>query len=73
MESTFNRMNRVARYELFLRDYVDLNQTIRAIDRIRSKDVIGVASELLSSDKLSVVALGPLEKGTLDGINWDSF
>ena len=73
MESTFNRMNRLARYELFLRDYVDLNQTIRAIDRIRSKDVIGVADELLSSDKLSVVALGPLGKGTLDGINWDSF
>jgi predicted Zn-dependent peptidase len=73
MESTFNRMNRLARYELFLRDYVDLDQTIRAINKIRSKDLIQVADELFSSDKLSAVALGPLGRGTLNAINWDSF
>lgn len=73
IESTFNRMNRLARYELFLRDYVDLDQTIRAINKIRSKDLIQVADELFSSDKLSAVALGPLGRGTLNAINWDSF
>ena len=32
LESTFNRMNRLARYELFLHDYVDLDQTINSIN-----------------------------------------
>ncbi len=72
LESTFNRMNRLARYELFLGEFVGLDQTIRAINRIKSKDVIGIAQELFCSDRLSAVVLGPLAKGALNGIDWDS-
>lgn len=73
MESTFNRMNRLARYELFLRDYVGLDQTIKTINKIKSSDVTQVAEELFSPEKLSAVALGSLGKSALNGINWDNF
>ncbi len=70
LESTFNRMNRLARYELFLHDYVDLDQTINSINRIKAKDVIEVAGEFFGSDKLSAVLLGPVGKGILNQIDW---
>ena len=73
MESTFNRMNRLARYELFLGDNLDLDYTIRAINKIKSKDVIEVAEELFSPGRLSAVALGPLNRNALSGVDWDSF
>jgi predicted Zn-dependent peptidase len=73
MESTFNRMNRLARYELFLGDNLDLDHTIRAINKIKSKDVIEVAEELFSPGRLSAVALGPLNRNALSGVDWDSF
>ncbi|MCK4403734.1 MAG: insulinase family protein [candidate division Zixibacteria bacterium] len=70
LESTSNRMNRVARYELLLHDYVDLDQTINSINKIKAKDVIEVAEEFFSPDKLSAVVLGPVGKGMLNQVDW---
>lgn len=70
LESTFNRMNRLARYELLLHDYVDLDETINSINRIKAKDVSEVAEEFFGSDKLSAAILGPVGKGMLNQVNW---
>jgi len=70
LESTSNRMNRLARYELFLNDYVGLDQTIDSINRIKAKDVIEMAQEFLIKDKLSAVVLGPVGKDTLNRVDW---
>lgn len=70
LESTSNRMNRLARYELLLHDYVDLDETINSINRIKAKDVIEVAEEFFSSDKLSAAVLGPVGKGMLNQVDW---
>ena len=70
LESTSNRMNRLARYELFLNDYVGLDQTIYSINKIKAKDVIEVAQEFLIPDKLSAVVLGPVGKDTLNRVDW---
>jgi predicted Zn-dependent peptidase len=73
MESTFNRMNRLARYELFLGDNMDLDHTIKTINKIKSRDVVEVAEELFSPGRLSAVALGPLDRSALNGIDWNDF
>lgn len=73
LESTFNRMNRLARYELLLQDYFDLDQTIRSINKIKANDVIEVAFDFFGSEKLSAVALGPIAKGALNQIDWATF
>ena len=70
LESTSNRMNRLARYELLLHDYMDLDETINSIDKIKARDVIEVACDFFSPGKLSAVALGPVGKGILNRIDW---
>ena len=70
MESTSSRMNRLARNELFLNDYMSLDQTIDSISRIQEKDIIGMAEDFLVPDKLSTVVLGPVGKDTLHRVNW---
>jgi predicted Zn-dependent peptidase len=71
LESTSHRMNRLARSELFLHKYLDADQTIAAINKIKAKDVTEVAREFFDSDKLSAVALGPMAKDALNRVDWD--
>ncbi len=73
LESTSNRMNRLARYELFLHDYVDLDHTINSINKIKTKDVIQVAEEFLAPDRMAAVVLGPVGKSTLKQVDWTTF
>ncbi|MGB2804070.1 MAG: pitrilysin family protein [Candidatus Zixiibacteriota bacterium] len=70
LENTSQRMNRLARSELFLRDFLNLDQIISSIDRVRARDLIGLTSEFFRPDRLSAVALGPLAKNALDQVNW---
>jgi predicted Zn-dependent peptidase len=70
LENTSQRMNRLARSELFLRDYLELDQIIDSIDRVKAKDLVGLARELFRPERLSVVALGPLAKNALDRVDW---
>ena len=70
MESTSSRMNRLARNELFLNDYMSLDLTINSINRIQEKDIIGMAEDFLVPDKLSTVILGPVGKDTLQRVDW---
>ncbi len=70
MESTSSRMNRLARNELFLNDYVGLDQTIDSINKIKAKDIAGMAEEFLTLDRLSTVVLGPVGKDTLHRVDW---
>jgi predicted Zn-dependent peptidase len=59
LESTSNRMHRIARNELYEGRFVPLDELVQRVDRVRSEDVQRVASELISRDRLSLVALGP--------------
>jgi predicted Zn-dependent peptidase len=71
LESTFNRMNRMAHHELLLNRYVDLDETINAINKVKRNEVIEVAADLFDSDRLSAVILGPVGKRVIGQINWD--
>ena len=70
LENTSQRMNRLARSELFLRDYLELDQIIDSINRVKAKDLVDLARELFRPERLSVVALGPLAKNALDQVDW---
>jgi predicted Zn-dependent peptidase len=71
LESTFNRMNRLARHELVLNRYVDLNKIMDSINKVKGKEVIEVANDLFDPDKLSAVILGPVGRRVINRINWD--
>ena len=72
LENTSNRMNRLARQELLLGKYVDLDETTTSISRVKGKEVIDVAVDLLDSEKLSAVILGPVGKRLVNQVNWNT-
>ena len=71
LENTSNRMNRMAQQELLLGKYVDLDETINSINKVKGREVIEVANDLFDPDKLSAVILGPVGKRAINQINWD--
>ena len=71
LESTSNRMNRLARHELFLNEYVSLDDTIRAINKVKSRDVTLLAERLLDEERLAAVVLGPNHNTLIDKIDWN--
>ena len=70
-ESTSNRMNRLARLEIYLKDYISLEKTISLINQVKREEVIEVANELMHKDRLSVAILGQVGQSILQKINWD--
>ncbi len=70
-ESTSNRMNRLARLEIYLKDYISLEKTISLINQVKKEEVIEVANELMHKDRLSVAILGQVGQSILQKINWD--
>ncbi len=59
LESTSNRMHRIARNELYEGRFVPVDELVKRVDVVSSPDVQRIASELISRDRLSLVALGP--------------
>ena len=64
-------MNRLARLELYLKDYIGLEKTISLINRVKREEVSEVADELMHKDRLAVAILGPVGKNMRQKINWD--
>lgn len=71
LENTSNRMNRMAQQELLLGKYVDLDETINSINKVKGREVIEVANDLFDPDKLSAVILGPVGKRAINQVNWN--
>jgi predicted Zn-dependent peptidase len=59
LESTSNRMHRIARNQLYEGRFVPLDELLARVDQVRSEDVQRIATELIPRDRLSLVALGP--------------
>ena len=51
-------MTRLARSEIYTGRYVPVDELIASVDRITADDVRRVAAELLSRERLCLVALG---------------
>jgi len=62
LESTSNRMVRVAKLEMYLGKYESLDETTGEIDNIKKEDVMRVAEEIVDPKKFSIVILGPLKE-----------
>ena len=59
LESTSNRMHRIARNELYEGRFVPLDELVRRVEGVTAEDVRRVAAEIIARDRLSLVALGP--------------
>ncbi len=66
VESTANQMSRIARSEIYSGRYVSLDEMIATVDRITAEDLRRLAREVLSRDRLSLVALGSSPDGAFE-------
>ncbi len=70
LESTSSRMNRLARNELFLGEYVSLKKALEAIDAVKPSEVAEQANALFSEKRFSASLLGSLDSEVLNKIDW---
>ena len=65
LESTGNRMIRLAKMEIYLDGYSGLDETIADIDRVTAEEVQAVARELFDPQKCIITVLGPVREGVI--------
>jgi predicted Zn-dependent peptidase len=66
LESSFNRMARLARNELCFGRQIDVDEVLREIDSITRDDIVRVAGDICRADLLALTVLGDVEGLTLD-------
>lgn len=63
LESTSNRMHRIARSILYSGRFIPVDELVRTIDRITGEEVREMAVRVLDRERLSLVALGADQNG----------
>jgi predicted Zn-dependent peptidase len=58
LESTSNRMHRIARSTLYAGRFIPVDELVQTIDRVTAEDVRRMGRAVLARDRLSLVALG---------------
>ena len=59
LESTSSRMNRLAKMELYLEKHFTLDDTLNEIAKVSQDDILSIANELFTSDRISTTILRP--------------
>jgi predicted Zn-dependent peptidase len=59
LEQVPNRMNRVAKTEIYLEEYVDIGEISRQIDAVTSSQVRDLTGELFDEKNLTTMILEP--------------
>jgi predicted Zn-dependent peptidase len=65
LESTSSRMNRLAKHEMHLGDFLTMDAMLAAIDGVRHEEVQALVSDLLDEERLALTTLGPLDRRNL--------
>jgi predicted Zn-dependent peptidase len=66
LESTTNRMMRLARNHLYHGKFIPLEELIARIDAVTLEDLSALARDVVDPAKFSMAVLGPLEE--VDGV-----
>lgn len=70
LESTSNRMHRLARQEMFSGAYIPVHRTMAAVDRVSARDILDFANEVFTPEGVSVAMIGAMGKRTLRNMDW---
>ncbi|MBU1356821.1 MAG: insulinase family protein [Candidatus Edwardsbacteria bacterium] len=60
LESTSNRMMRLAKMEINREPYLDLGQTLARIDAVTTDDLLAIAQRVIRPEALAAAVLGPV-------------
>jgi predicted Zn-dependent peptidase len=65
LESTSSRMNRLAKHEMHLGNFLTMDAMLNAIDAVKHDEVQALVTDLLDEDRLAVTTYGPLDRRNL--------
>jgi len=70
LESTVNRMSKLARQEIYFKENLTLNQILAKIDGVTQEDILSLAVMLFRTENLSLTVLGDIAgtKSTLEDL-----
>lgn len=68
LESTSNRMNNIARQEIYFGKYISPKEIMKSIDMVNLKQMKDLAEELIVKELFSITAYGDVRKNILDGV-----
>ncbi|MEW5701023.1 MAG: pitrilysin family protein [Candidatus Zixiibacteriota bacterium] len=71
LESTSARMHRLARHELYLGRQIPPRATMKAIEGVRAAELVALAREAFTPDRVALSILGPVDEAVLDQIDWN--
>ncbi|MEW6412847.1 MAG: pitrilysin family protein [Candidatus Zixiibacteriota bacterium] len=66
MESTYSRMNRLARQELMLGSYIPVRKSLREIDRVTPQQVLEQANKTFDNSQIAIAVLGIEDKSAIE-------
>ncbi len=70
LEGSYNRMNRLARHELFANQFISLEQTAAEIDAVTLDDVRAMAHRVFDEKYLTMVTLGSAKETLIKQVDW---
>jgi predicted Zn-dependent peptidase len=65
MESTDNRMTRLARNEIAFGEHVPVEAVLRQIDGVTAEDIREMAAEIFDPSNIGMAAIGPVSEKDL--------
>lgn len=68
LESTFNRMQRMAKSMMYYGRLVRLDEVVASLDAVTPDDIAALAQDIFQPDKCNVVAIGPAEHAPMTEI-----
>jgi len=68
LESTYNRMSRIARLEMMFGKYITLSETLKTIDDVTAADVLEQANRVLDESQMALAVLGPVDQDVLKDV-----
>jgi len=60
LESTINKMTRIARQEIYFGRYFSLEEILKGIDAVTSEEVLNLMRRLFKEDSIALATLGPV-------------
>ena len=66
LESTVNRMSKLAKQEIYLGRQFTLSETLDAIEKVTEKDILELANRIMDEQYINIASIGPLKGLGLD-------
>jgi predicted Zn-dependent peptidase len=70
LESTSNRMHRIAKHELLVGKFISLDESLNLIDGVTIDEVVSAADRVFDPEYCCLAGLGPVNRGSLNGLSW---